>query len=378
MASITNILSEIFFVPFTEAPFDGQQYARQDGDWKQVRGGVQLLSDPVIGVQMLGFGGGSGTWMNINRDGGMVNASPVYFYNHPVYSGIVEEVIDGQYMVKIPKFYYKNENHRKIWISPTKVDDTFKIHPAFMKDGHEIDQFWIGKYQGTNEGSNKVGSQPGKLPWFGVSWTNFKTYCANRNTGDQTGWMLASFHQWNAICMLFLIEYATTNAQAVLGRGRVDTSKAANTDAADVATATYRGIVGWYGNVWQCLDGIDVSSYKYRLWDEQGNKTLVDTGVNCPEFGRGWDATNSGYIIDMHTESGDSFDFGSVFIPKETSLTYSDGTYSDYFYGSNGGNTVCYVGGRCSSASQAGCFFFNFNLVTSLSGTDIGCRLAKE
>jgi len=56
--------------------------------------------------------------------------------------------------------------------------------------------------------------------------------------------MLASFYQQEAIAMLFLVEHATTNAQAVLGRGRADHSGAANVNETSVATATYRGIVG--------------------------------------------------------------------------------------------------------------------------------------
>lgn len=338
----------------------------------------QISTDHVLGVQMIGFGGGSGTWVHINQFGKYVNTSTVYFYNHPIYSNIKEEIIDDQYMIKIPKFYYKNEDHRKIWISPTKVDDTFEVHPAFMKDGHEIDAFWIGKYQGTNEGNNKVGSQPGKAPWVNVSWTNFKTYCANRNTDEQSGWMMLSYYQQCAIAMLFLVEYATTNAQAVLGRGRCDTSSAANTDAPDVATATYRGIVGWYGNVWQCIDGIDVNNYKYRLWDNQGNKTWVNTNITCPAYGSGWNSSNSGYVLDMQTGKSELYDLGSVFIPKELSLTYADGTYSDYFNGSNGGNTITYFGGTMNLGSKCGCFLFFFWNAASKSDSTISVRLAKE
>lgn len=338
----------------------------------------QDATDSVIGVQMLGFGGGSGTWVHINQNGKFTNASSVYFYNHPIYSQIKEEIIDEQYMIKIPKFYYKNEGHRKLWISPTKIDDSFKVHPAFMKDGVEIDQFWYGKYQGSNGGNSMVASVPDVAPWVNVSWTNFKTYCSNRNVDEQSGWMLASFYQQEAIAMLFLVEHATTNAQAVLGRGRADHSGSANVNETSVATATYRGIVGWYANVWQCLDGIDVSGYKYRIWDNKGNKTWITTDKTCPAYGSSWTAANSGYVIDMHIGETDDYDLGSVFLPDQTSLTYADGTYSDYFYGSNGGNTVCYFGGHYFMGPGAGPFGLDFSAAASYAYATIGCRLAKE
>ena len=62
----------------------------------------------------------------------------------------------------------------------------------------------------------------------------------------------------------------------------------------------------------------------------------------------------------MHIGETDDYDLGSVFLPDQTSLTYADGTYSDYFYGSNGGNTVCLFGGNYSYGSQCRSFRSQF------------------
>ena len=80
----------------------------------------------------------------------------------------------------------------------------------------------------------------------------------------------------------------------------------------------------------------------------------------------------------MHIGETDDYDLGSVFLPDQTSLTYADGTYSDYFYGSNGGNTVCYFGGHYFMGPGAGPFGLDFSAAASYAYATIGCRLAKE
>jgi len=68
------------------------------------------------------------------------------------------------------------------------------------------------------------------------------------------------------------------NSQSKTGMGRVNLSTAANVDASDVAQATYRGIVGLWGNVWQWTDGLKtIATGHIYLWDRDGNKTWVNT-----------------------------------------------------------------------------------------------------
>ncbi len=56
---------------------------------------------------------------------------------------------DGQVMVRVPKFYYKSSKVGNVyswWISPTLIAG-FAVHPAFVKDGVEMDQFYIGAFE---------------------------------------------------------------------------------------------------------------------------------------------------------------------------------------------------------------------------------------
>ena len=65
--------------------------------------------------------------------------------------GIELVTIDEQEMVKIPKFYVKvgiapagtDQAGKKCWwISDTKRNG-YHVHPAFMKNGKEIEQFYV-------------------------------------------------------------------------------------------------------------------------------------------------------------------------------------------------------------------------------------------
>ena len=77
-----------------------------------------------------------------------------------------------------------------------------------------------------------------------------------RNTGGVSGFRLWSYYDLAAIQMLASIEMGGLGMQSLIGQGRVSQSSAANVDASDVAQATWRGIVGLWGNVWQMVDGI--------------------------------------------------------------------------------------------------------------------------
>ncbi len=58
---------------------------------------------------------------------------------------------DGQVMVRIPKFYYRyyyQTAHRHD-VALTPPDANFVVHPAFIKNGVEVDARYIGAYEGT-------------------------------------------------------------------------------------------------------------------------------------------------------------------------------------------------------------------------------------
>lgn len=377
--------------------------ARAEGDTAMAEGAASALADhdanadahdalvqritvgslsPVIGICLVEAGGGSGLWFNVDAQGQPVSLGRSYFDYHPVYAGLKRVLVDGQIMVEVPRFWVKSftaasgpfaGKHCRV-LSPGQADG-FKPFPAFMKDGQPLEKVYIGAYQGTNEGGSpvKIGSRPGKSPIVNLNFPTMQSYCANRNTGGVSGFGMWNMYQVAALEHLVLTEFATPDAQAVIGRGHVDGSAAVNTDYTN--QPVWRGFVGLWGNVWQMVDGMDVTTAgKVRLWKNDGSRVFVDTGFVLPAY----DGTNPAYMVKLKTGNGAGFDFDDIFLPETTTTSALAGTFPDYFYGRSGSaGNVLYVGGYWSNGGGAGLFCRNLSLPASYSDTYFGCRLAK-
>ena len=339
---------------------------------------------PVIGLVCVEDGGGSGLWFNCDVEGQPVTPPKSYWDYHPIYNGLRRVLVDNQVMVEHPKFYYRAfeilsgpfQGRRARVISPERLDG-FKAYPSFMKNGQEIDRWYCGAFQGTNEGGTpvKVGSRPGKGPIVNLNFPTMKQYCANRNVGGVEGFRLWNAYHAGEIQLLALMEACTSDTQAAYGRGRVDTDSAANVDATDVSTAKWRGHVGLWGNVWQMVDGIDVATTgKLRLFKNDGTEEWADTGFICPAY----DGTNVAYMQTFKTGAGEGFDFDDIFFPATTTTNAGLATVPDGFWGRNGSaGNVCYLGAVWSDGVRAGLCALNLHNAASNVSSAIGCRLAK-
>ena len=333
-------------------------------------------SDNITGVALLVTGGCGGTWAYVDASGNTVSRNSTYFNTHPVFGGIQDVMIDGQYMVKIPKFYYKraiisggaNNGKEAWWISDQPVDG-YVVHPAFKSGGAVIDQIYIGKYQASMDGS-KLGSKPGVLPAVSRSLTQFQTDASARNVSGVSGFMLWSVFQWSAIQWLYLAENATMDSQAKTGQGRIYESSAATVDASDVAQATYRGIVGLWGNVDQLIDGLKIMSGTINLWDRNGGKTWVDSG-KAPSY-----VNLVTYPVTFMDTNGSGYDMDDVFIGKGISDTYADATLPDVQF-FTAGDGFPYVGGRWSFGTYAGLWAINVSTSPANTNASVSTRLAK-
>lgn len=327
---------------------------------------------PVVGVALVTAGGGGGTWAHVDADGNNFAVNGTFFNAHPVWGAIEEQTIDSQIMVRIPKFYYKvgaapgGSDHagKKCWWISSAPAAGFTLHTAFMKDGSEVDQIWVGKYQARNSGTLLL-SQTGGAPTVSQNIGTFSTWAANRGSG----WMLWSIYHLAAIQMLYLIEYADGDSQAAIGQGRVSAGDAANVDASDVAQATYRGIVGLWGNVMQWVDGLDFASGVIRVWDRLGNRTWVSTGISTKPA--------NGFGINLKENAGAGYDLRDIFFVDTTTTTEASSTFADYQYVGYSGNQVAAAGGSWSNAAGAGLFFLSCSDVASYAHTSIGGRLAR-
>ena len=328
----------------------------------------------IIGIVCTATGGGAGTWQRVDENFNAITTTAATFNNHPTYAGVVAQTIDGQAMMKVPKYYLKTGTvpsgtytGKRYWMVSDQPVAGFSVHPAFMNAGAQIDQFWVGKYQGTNDGGTKLGSAAAVTPLVSIDFPTMQARANARNTGGVTGFGLWNIYQLSAIQTLALIEIGGSDSQTLVGQGHVSGSSALATDNATVAQATWRGIVGLWGNVWQMVDGLQTdASSKYMIWDKNGNKTYQTTSLTAP---------TSNYPVTMATAAGTDYDLATVFAAETTNATAGNGTYGDYFY--QAANCVAYHGGGWSNGANAGLFYLGVSNAASHSAPYLGGRLAK-
>ena len=339
---------------------------------------------PVIGVCQVEAGNHVGLWCHVDGNGQPVQPNARYFDYHPVYSGMRRVLVDGQVMVEIPCFYIRHMvpadgpfagRPCKI-ISPTPQEG-FRPYPAFLSTtGAVLDKIYVAAFQSTNEGGSpvKAGSRPGKYPLVNATIDTMRQYCANRNVDGVSGFHMWDIYEYNAICLLFLIEFANTDSQAIMGRGWVDSSAAVLTD--DQYQPYWRGFTGLFGNVWQFVDGIRLTAdRRFEIFKNDGSRTYVNTQKVCPSY----DGTNTTRIVSLHTGEGEGFCLDDCILPATHSGTASQGMFPDNLWGGYGSaGNILIIGGCWDHAGGAGLFCLNMNNTPSNAWPSVGCRSAKH
>lgn len=336
----------------------------------------------VIGLVQVATGGGAGTYARIDENFNAKTTDAAFFNNHPTYAGIVQQTIDGQSMIKIPKFYFKAGTvpsgtyaGKAYWMISDQPVSGFSVHPAFIgAGGAELNQIWVGKYQASTSGG-KLQSVPGVQPRVSMDFPTARAEAYARNTGGVSGFRLWSYYDLAAIQMLASIEMGGLDMQALIGQGRVSTSSAANVDAADVAQAGWRGIVGLWGNVWQMVDGLKRNGGNWWRWQYNvpGNTTTSDFATGYVNTGRSAPTAN-GYPVTFDT----TLLSAGIIVPATVDGAAANGSTGDYFWSNaNTDDRIAYHGGHWSHGADAGLFSLHVGIAPSNSYTDIGCRLAK-
>lgn len=336
------------------------------------------LNAQVMGVVLVTEGGNGGTFAYLDQDGNAIaNPATAYFNGHPVWGGIEDVTIDGQAMVKIPKFYRRRSiipsgvyaGKMAWWISDQALPG-FDLHPAFKNAGADLEQIYVGKYQASMTGS-RLDSKTAVQPTGNRSLTQFIASAEARNVSGVSGFMLWSYYQWSAIQWLYLVEHATANSQAKTGQGRVNASSAASVSATDVAQATYRGIVGLWGNVQQWIDGMKIVNGTIYVWDRNGNKNWVSTTHKVSaEY-------NSMFPNSFVDGAGAGYDFADGFIGAVGGSGSTNATVPDRQSLSSSFESFPIIGGDCASADHAGLWSMYVHYSASGSDSLMGARLAK-
>lgn len=172
---------------------------------------------------------------------------------------------NGDVMVQIPKFYYKREKtaegYEEWWICAVKLPG-YELHPVFIDDGKEVSAVFHSAYNASSElledGTTTVlRSISGVQPRVRTTRSVFRNYARNKGAG----WSIEDIACVNALQMLYMVEYANTNSQSVLGSGADSLSYTANHKALEETTnGNTITIASTYENVYKLGQRIEIGT----------------------------------------------------------------------------------------------------------------------
>ena len=275
-------------------------------------------------------------------------------------------------VISIPKFWYKivtSGSEWQLWIA-NGPKEGYVEHPAF--EGKDV--IYYGKYA---TGSGYI-SRSGQSPLVSITRATFRT--GARNKGAH--WDMLNIAAYSAVTMLYLVEYADWNSQAVIGQGYTNGSARVNTGGTNAmsyhtgrAAGTdgqtqiqYRGIEDMWGNVWQWTDGINFSGtqayYCLTRADFGDDKSTGYTrlGYNCP--------SGSAAFPKSH-----GFDANAPWLFLPATVGGSNASYIPDGWWTSTDWRVFLVGGSCVNGLSAGAFARTANSASSNSYANSGGRL---
>ena len=283
---------------------------------------------------------------------------------------------DGNVMVQIPKFYVKYTTTGVFRTSEVSLtpDIGYVVHPAFIKDGVEVDFRYYRAYKSTVIGG-KLRSVSNSTPTRSKTITSFRVDARANGVGwHQTDWNLL-----NAVRTLMIIEIGTLDTQSVLGDGNAEGNNYGrvtgvsnhlgngSSDAATVGYMSYRGIEDFYGSAWEFVDGV---SFKDREVFVNNNQSTFESDVFTGDYistGLTLPVASGSFIKDMSfTAKG--------FIP--TTVGGSSSTYVADALWSNIGNRVALYGGAAAYGRAAGGFCLRANNDSGHAYSDLGAGVA--
>ena len=303
------------------------------------------------------------------------------FDNAMPWAGMTRETLStGDVMVKIPKFYF--QRYREGNIEYLKIADKkktgFTLHPLFNHAGVECDYAYVGAYKTSSNNKSVTGASP----TVSATRATFRTNAKNKGSG----WSIIDIAAISAIQMLALVEFATNNAQAVIGRGYCDGNsaslKSGSCDSVPNLTGrpsgtdgktgvVYRGIEDFWGNIWEWVDGVNFNGGKYYVCNDI-SKYADDTATNYEELSfTGATNWSQSYITQEGLDDGDNI---HVMLPSAAG-SGSETTYQCDACWSNTGWRVFKRGGDLADGSRCGLFAAGLNGASSNTSTYIGSRL---
>jgi len=307
-----------------------------------------------------------------------------FFDNRSPWKNIRTEIIDGNKVVRIPKFYvkYKTRKFRPSWLISFKKRAGFKVHPAFMLNGKELSCFFVGAYASTKASSNisdniKADSNPGNSI-VNINWEDLVRSCDN--IGE--GWHALNIYERHAISLLMLVELGGPNVNVLLGNPETFGTTENNIDI-----NAWRGIYMFYGHNYEATPGIQLKSGKLHVWDINGYHTFVETVEVSTSYHNSYfngfeDAHNTDDNEENDKTLNNLYDLRFLFIPNNVELDEERSATGDVISTNNLEEAVCWMGGDGQNidnyaSTGSGLFCLAFTTSSNESMPTGGVRIAK-
>lgn len=329
---------------------------------------VDITTEPVAAV---GSGEGSSPFDNYFPWKGMEEFNVVD--GDPLYKQGEEGFSRSQYdtMVYIPEFWYYIEQEGDIaryYISSDEREG-FEKHPGSGR--------YVGRYTASEDYKSISGV---------ASLVSITRATARENASAKgPGWSQYDYASYCAICLLYLVEYASFNSQEKIGNGVTSASAAVPSGGTDTmvyhtgradgnvwkTAVQYRHIENPWGNLWQWVDGINMNNQEVWVCTDP-SKYADDTTENYTNVGNRVELIDPsyGWITRMDVSTVLPWTFFPTASEGGSSVSY----VCDYTYYAAGWR-VHRVGGGRGDGAPAGLWDF-YGLSTALSSSvGIGLRL---
>lgn len=362
------------------------------------------------------------TWLSSNYTATASKGGSNYqssFDSNPLYSQIKRVVINsnneileyndenkskGDVMVQIPKFYYQRYVENGIEYINISKDEIrgYTLHPAFNHNESTQDYIYVGAYKTSNGNQSVSNAMPSSsLNLSNATRNTFRTQARSKYAlnSNNKGWGIIDVSTLSAIQMLILVEYADNNVQEKIGKGISnytwnDGNNTTNTfrktgscdsmynngQLSGILSSTndgksdvlWRGIEGFWGNVWEWTDGLNFNGGTYYVCNDQ-SKYADDTATNYTKI-EGYSGSTSwsaSYITKMGIDNNNSWCMMPSAAGSGSATTY----FADVIWSSSTHWRVLSRGGYWANGDDAGLFALAVNYASSDCSASNGSRL---
>ena len=349
-----------------------------------------LVEGEHIAIHIYGVswdGGSSTTWTRTDDSANFTEPVPALDGNgggspfdscYP-WSGMEDVIIDGNALIKIPKFWYKitkNGSAMTFQIADREKEG-FYVSPAHADRGDgkgERDYVYIGKYKCNSSYKSVTGASP----IVNITRATARTGI----TGLGSGYYMQDFAMWWTLRMLYLVEMADWNSQTKIGYGCGNGSSVQNTGASNTMSyhtgtmkssrttygvgVKYRGIEDLWGNVLEWIDGIRFSDADVYVFKTPSQYSDSSGGTKV-----GTRPTSSNYISAWSIPSVSGYEWALY----PSAVSGSGTTYVADFCSYDSSGVVLCAGGSYHQNQNFGLFYLNGDSTATGSYGNVGVRL---